>query len=261
MEGTPKEFGYIVDYEGLLGEHDQALTKYSSLEGYDEEDLAGAVRDVREVLEDLPRLHGEVWDVFKEVRTNKDGESREQHLADEERRVAFYSACGHSAGRSTPRRPTTFTAVKKLDTWRKDWAAFDKLRRSVRIRYGDAGDMRTIEPKMRALLDRHLVAEPAETIVELVEIADIGRSLSGINGPEGAPPDEVAGLAKELTDLVRSRLIVRFRENDVALGDLRNAMDDHLFELAPERGISLSPDQIDAVIRETLRVAEARFPR
>ncbi len=89
----------------------------------------------------------------------------------------------------------------------------------------------------------------------------IHRTLSGMDGLDGVPPDEVAGLAKELTELVRSRLIVRFWENDVALGDLKNAMDDHLFELAPERGMSLSPDQIDAVIRETLRVAEARFPR
>ena len=33
--GKTKEFGLIIDYEGLLGELDEALTTYSSLEGYD----------------------------------------------------------------------------------------------------------------------------------------------------------------------------------------------------------------------------------
>jgi type I site-specific restriction-modification system R (restriction) subunit len=31
-----KEFGYIIDYVGVLGELDQALTTYSALEGFEE---------------------------------------------------------------------------------------------------------------------------------------------------------------------------------------------------------------------------------
>lgn len=42
-----KDYGYIVDFRGLLGELDQALTNYASLDGFDPEDLTGAVVDVR----------------------------------------------------------------------------------------------------------------------------------------------------------------------------------------------------------------------
>jgi type I site-specific restriction-modification system R (restriction) subunit len=39
-DGAPKEFGFIIDYEGLLGELDKALTTYSAFEGYDASDGA-----------------------------------------------------------------------------------------------------------------------------------------------------------------------------------------------------------------------------
>ena len=51
--GTEKQFGFIVDYEGLLGELDSALTTYSAFEGYEAADLAGTVHDVREEIRKL----------------------------------------------------------------------------------------------------------------------------------------------------------------------------------------------------------------
>ena len=34
-DGNEKQFGFILDYEGLLGELDRALTTYSAFEGFD----------------------------------------------------------------------------------------------------------------------------------------------------------------------------------------------------------------------------------
>jgi type I restriction enzyme R subunit len=41
-------FGYIIDYYGVLGELDEALTHYSSLEDFDEQDLKGALTNVND---------------------------------------------------------------------------------------------------------------------------------------------------------------------------------------------------------------------
>lgn len=38
-----KEFGFILDYRGVLGELDNALTTYSALAGFEESDLAGTL--------------------------------------------------------------------------------------------------------------------------------------------------------------------------------------------------------------------------
>jgi type I restriction enzyme R subunit len=44
-DGQEKRYGFIVDYEGLLGELDKALTTYSAFDGFDNEDLVGALHD------------------------------------------------------------------------------------------------------------------------------------------------------------------------------------------------------------------------
>lgn len=362
MNGEAKQFGFIVDYEGLLGELDQALTAYSSLEGYDENDLRGAVKDVREVIGDLPRLHGEVLDVFKEVPNKRDREALEEHLAEELRRHEFFAAL-RDFGRVLRIALASEKALdmfdqSRLDAWRRDWVAFEKLRKAVALRFGDAADFGKIEPTMRRLLDTHVVAEPAGVIIELVDITNaenlraviddksvsdaskadriasatkrtitermeedpaLYRALSkmiedtiaayreqrisereyldrvvtaaektrkGTSG-EGVPdgiksdPDaqaffgvlngrssfrgigpEIQGqFAREIAELIRSRLIVNFWANDVAQGELRNAVDDYMFDRAPNHGIVMSSDEIDDLVAEFLHIAKNRMHR
>jgi type I restriction enzyme R subunit len=172
--GTEKQFGFIVDYEGLLGELDSALTTYSAFEGYEAADLAGTVHDVREEIRKLPQLHDQLWDLFKPVRNKKDMEQFEQHLADEALRHEFYarlkafSRCLHISLSSDKLFDVFDDAM--VDALKRDWKQFSELRRSVQLRYQETVDVREFEPKIQKLLDDHVVAMPAETIMELVNI-------------------------------------------------------------------------------------------
>lgn len=174
--GTEKQFGFIVDYEGLLGELDSALTTYSAFEGYEAADLAGTVHDVREEIRKLPQLHDQLWDLFKPVRNKKDMEQFEQHLADEALRHEFYarlkafSRCLHIS-LSSDKLFDVFDAAK-VDALKRDWKQFSELKRSVQLRYQETVDVREFEPKIQKLLDDHVVAMPAETIIEVVNIND-----------------------------------------------------------------------------------------
>ena len=174
--GTEKEFGFIVDYEGLLGELDSALTTYSAFEGYEAADLAGTVHDVREEIRKLPQLHDQLWDLFKPVRNKKDMEQFEQHLADESLRHEFYarlkafSRCLHIS-LSSDKLFDVFDETK-VDALKRDWKQFSELKRSVQLRYQETVDVREFEPKIQKLLDDHVVAMPAETIIEVVNIND-----------------------------------------------------------------------------------------
>ncbi len=174
--GTEKQFGFIVDYEGLLGELDSALTTYSAFEGYEAADLAGTVHDVREEIRKLPQLHDQLWDLFKQVRNKKDMEQFEQHLADEALRHEFYtrlkgfSRCLHIS-LSSDKLYDVFDEVK-IDSLKRDWKQFSELKRSVQLRYQETVDVREFEPKIQKLLDDHVVAMPAETIIEVVNIND-----------------------------------------------------------------------------------------
>jgi type I restriction enzyme R subunit len=60
----------------------------------------------------------------------------------------------------------------RIDTMKRDWKQFSELRRSVQLRYQETVDVREFEPKIQKLLDDHVVALPAETIIEVVNIND-----------------------------------------------------------------------------------------
>lgn len=173
---TEKQFGFIVDYEGLLGELDSALTAYSAFEGYDASDVAGTVHDVREEIRKLPQLHEQLWDLFKPVKNKKDMEQFEQLLGDEALRQDFYarlrsfSRCLHIS-LSSDKLLDVFDEAR-IDAMKRDWKQFTELRRSVQLRYQETVDVREFEPKIQKLLDDHVVALPAETIIEVVNIND-----------------------------------------------------------------------------------------
>jgi type I restriction enzyme, R subunit len=175
-DGTEKQFGFIIDYEGLLGELDKALTTYSAFEGYEASDLAGTVNDVREEIRKLPQLHSQLWDLFKPVKNKRDMEQFEQFLADESIRQDFYerlrtvSRCLHIS-LSSDKLLDVFDEAK-VDAMKRDWKQFSELKRSVQLRYQETVDLKEFEPKIQKLLDDHVVAMPAETIIELVNIND-----------------------------------------------------------------------------------------
>ncbi|MDP2738791.1 MAG: DUF3387 domain-containing protein [Pseudorhodobacter sp.] len=60
----------------------------------------------------------------------------------------------------------------KIDAMKRDWKQFSELRRSVQLRYQETVDVKEFEPKIQKLLDDHVVAMPAETIIEMVNIND-----------------------------------------------------------------------------------------
>lgn len=185
---APKEFGIIVDYEGLLGELDNALSTYSALDGFEPGDLAGTVHDIREEIRKLPQLHDQLWDLFKPVKNKKDMEQFEQFLADEAVRHDFYerlrafSRCLHIC-LSSDKLLDVFDDAK-ISSIKRDWKQFSELRRSVQLRYQEVVDVKEFEPKIQKLLDDHVVAMPATTIIELVNIND-SDALKAVLEDEG----------------------------------------------------------------------------
>ena len=175
-EDTEKQFGFIIDYEGLLGELDRALTTYTAFEGYEDADIADTVHDVREEIRRLPQLHDQLWDLFKPVTNKTDMEAFEQFLGDEALRHDFYErfrAFGRSLhiAMSSEKALDVFTP-EAFDRMKQDWKRFLELRRSVQLRYQETVNVREFEPKIQKLLDDHVVALPAETIIEVVNIND-----------------------------------------------------------------------------------------
>jgi type I restriction enzyme R subunit len=364
-EDQEKEFGFVLDYEGLLGELDKALTTYTAFEGYDDKDIQGALVDVREEIRKLPQLHEQLWDLFKEVKNKRDMEQFEQFLADEAKRHEFYerlrafSRCLHIS-LSSDKVHEVFPD-KKIETFKRDWKQFTELRRSVQVRYQEIVDIKEFEPKVQKLLDDHVIALPAETIIKpinindraalkavieetgvttaskadriasatrrtitesmeedpafykqfsemleetirgyrerrlseqeyLSNVIDIASRVATKNHGRDLPPpiagnddgaaffgilepvipeadrtaarrEEAAQIALAVLDIVKAHHIVDVWSNEVAMNNMRNAIDDYFFDVVRDRkGIEIAVDQLDELETRIMNLARARFP-
>jgi type I restriction enzyme R subunit len=173
---TVKEFGFIIDYAGVLGELDQALTTYSTLEGFEEADLRGALASIHEETRRLPQRHAELWDLFKTVKNRQDEEAFEQLLADEKLRADFYERLSAYAKTLaialSSERFVTNTPAQKLRAYKADLKRFVNLRAAVKLRYAEAVDYRDYEPRIQKLLDTHISASEVMQLNAPVNIFD-----------------------------------------------------------------------------------------
>lgn len=202
-DGVEKHFGFVVDYEGLLGDLNNALTTYRVLKGYTASEISGTVRHVKEEIQKLPQAHDQLWDLFKQVRNKKDMEQYEQHLACEQRRHEFYarlkaySRCLHMSLSSEAL--SDVLKDKEIEAMKRDWRQFSELRRSVQIRYQEKVDLQEFESKIRMMLDGHVVAKPAETIIDVVDINDLDAlkvAVEDTKVSEGSRADRISSATR-----------------------------------------------------------------
>lgn len=170
-----KDFGYIIDYYGVVTELHEALELYSALEGkFDQEDLEGTLTDVAEELKRLPSLHDGLWDLFRQLPNKRDEEAFELALEQPERRDEFYGKLSvfcrvlKMALASIHWVNETPTAVS--DGYKRDAVFFQKLRASVKIRYAEEIDYRDYEAQIQKMLTTYVQADEVIQVVEPVNI-------------------------------------------------------------------------------------------
>lgn len=169
-----KDYGIVIDYVGILGTLTEAINTYSALSGFEQEDLKGVITPIKEVAEKLPKQHKELWDIFKECEDTSDNETMERFLRHKDIRDEFYEKLSNFARTLQ----AAFSADKLFDyieeaqvkTYKQDLKFFENLRRSVRIRYGEAIDHREYEDRVQKLIDSYVGTEGIEQIVDPVDI-------------------------------------------------------------------------------------------
>ena len=171
-----KDFGFIIDYAGVLGNLNDALDLYSKLPEFDPEDLKNVLTDIATEVQKLSQTHTVLWDTFKEIRNKNDVEEYEQFLADQEMRDKFYNRLtAYSKTLSVALASVKFleeTPKNEISKYKDDLKFFTKLRTSVKRRYAEILDFSEYEPKIQKLLDMHVGTETTELITPLVNIFD-----------------------------------------------------------------------------------------
>ena len=202
-----KDAGFVIDYVGILGTLTDAINTYSALSGFEQDDLEGTITPIKEVVESLPKLHQALWDVFKNCEDTNDNEAMERYLRHEDIRDDFYEKLSNFARTLQ----AAFSADKLFDyidesdikRYKKDLKFFENLRRSVRIRYGEAIDHREYEDRVQKMLDSYVGTEGIDHIVDPVDIFsdDFFEIQDGqTKRSDASKADEIASRTKKVVE-------------------------------------------------------------
>jgi type I restriction enzyme R subunit len=193
-----KEFGYIIDYYGVIENLDDALQMYSSFEEFDAEDLAGTLTNISDEIKKLPQKHSDLWDIFKTITNRRDAEAYQQLLKDEAIRVFFYDKLAAFA-KSLKLALSSIqfhksVEEKTINRYKEDLTMFLKLRLAVLERYSDVINYKQYEGQIQKLIDTHITTERIETITELVNIFDKDKFQQEVENTTGkaAKADKIA---------------------------------------------------------------------
>ena len=171
-----KDFGYIIDYYGVLRELDNALSIYSEYDEDDRQVFLDTLAPVSDKIAELPQRHSDLWELFKMIPNKRDLEAYAQSLRMEDRRHEFYD------------RLTAFSSVlqlalstkefhentesKTIQHYKDDLNMFAKLRTAVQLRYSDTIDYKKYEARIEKLINHHVESDAVKVITNLVNIFD-----------------------------------------------------------------------------------------
>lgn len=174
-----KDYGYIVDYRGLLGELDKALTMYqkAGLEKFNKEDIKSSVYYIDTQINNMFEAYEGLKGLFKNIKNKDDLEEYEIFLENEEVRKDFYNKLckfGSMLGIILPSDQAYYKIGKeKISELRKAISFYQKLRATIKLRYSETIDHKEYEAKMQKLLDNYVVAKEMMRITEPVDITDV----------------------------------------------------------------------------------------
>lgn len=172
-----KDFGYIIDYAGIMEELQVALDTYSGNEDtFDVADLEGSLTDINEQIKKLPRVHADVVAVFKGIKNTLNIDEYIVLLSDQAIRDDFYNKFNlftrilkialsslefHNA-----------TGDKEIERYKEDLKRLANIRVAANSVYQDKVSFTQYEKQLEKLLDQHVITEEIIRLVEPLNILD-----------------------------------------------------------------------------------------
>ena len=204
-----KDYGYIIDYRGLLGELDQALTSYASLSGFDPEDITGAVIDARSEIVKAKTYYTHLDGLFSSVKFKDDLESYVAVLEDVQKRDDFKEwlsqfARAFKLALSSEKIYDILSEVE-IKVYKQRVKFYNELRKAVQLRYHETCDFGKYEAQMQKLLDTYVNAQGVNELTKLVnifetEFDDEVQRVEGKNAKADTIISAVSAVVKEKMD-------------------------------------------------------------
>ncbi len=277
-----KTYGYIVDYMDLFKSLEGAINDYTggALEGYDEEDVQGLLKDrIENARQDLDLALEKVRALCEPVAPPKDTPQYLDYF------VAEDTSDREAVKENAPRRAALYKHVGKLLRSYADLANemdaagytpqeirdikaavthYEKVQREVRIASGDSPDMKSFEPAMRHLLDTYIRAEDSRSVSTLADLplieAIVQRGLGEATEqlPDGLRKDKDS-MAETIENNVRSTIVDK-QETNPKYYEKMSRLLDALIRKRKQAAISYEKylQRIEELSRQVMRPGEGQ---
>ncbi len=218
-----KQFGYLIDYRGILAELDTTIQKYQDLAsrtqgGYDINDIAGLYNQMSVEYKRLPRLYKQLWLIFEGVKNKNDIEQLRQvlvpkieehggELVDVHLKVRedFYEALTAfvSCLKVALQSATFFEDKQFSDDNRRHYKEtakqFSSLRQLIQQDTGERVSYDQYAERVKKLLDEHVTGNEIKEPGGVYEVNKMGQKQQ--------PEDWSTDKTRNETDIIKTRVI------------------------------------------------------
>lgn len=196
-----KQFGYLIDYRGILAELDTSIQDYQDLAeqtqaGYEIDDLAGTVSNVSVEYKRLPGLHDALWAIFADVANKQDteqfrrvlvplvAEDEKGHSIDQNQKVRedFYDAltefgmCLKLALSSRTFFEDGAFDEKTIQRYKRDLRFFTELRVQAKRDAQETVDFSEYEDQIRRMVDKQVIGQEVVDPEGFIRVDTLGQS-------------------------------------------------------------------------------------
>lgn len=173
----PKTVGFIIDYSENAKNLDVAMKLFGN---YEEDDVHGALIDVKEKIEELEQSYGHVHDLFKTIQNKGDNEAWLSHLGGkseddgEQKRKEFYDALSNFLKHFNEcmALQSFVQEFNHIDMYKKDIKKLLEIRKAASLRYADDVDLSRYKYSLVHILDRYVDSQGVELLTKQINITD-----------------------------------------------------------------------------------------
>jgi type I restriction enzyme R subunit len=196
-----KQFGYLIDYRGILAELDTSIQDYADLAsqtqaGYEIDDLAGTVTNVSVEYKRLPGLHDALWAIFSGVQNKQDIEQFRRVLVSK----TADDGAGHSIDANQKVREDFYDALtefgmclklalssrtffedgafdeKTIQGYKRDLRFFTELRVQAKRDAQETVDFSEYEEQIRRMVDKQVIGQEVVDPEGFIRVDTLGQA-------------------------------------------------------------------------------------
>ncbi|MFS1500545.1 type I restriction endonuclease subunit R [Vibrio splendidus] len=261
-----KQFGYLIDYRGILKELDASIASYQELEerikgGFDIDDLKGLYSRMDTEYKKLPGFYSDLWATFEGVQNKQDGQALRQVLAPKidtidgqltdtnlKKREDFYASLTTFANcLKVALQSATYFEDKSFDDkrelYKKTLKSMSELRRQVREDAEETVDYDEYAENIRTMLDKHIGGVEIQESQGVYLVGNMGKDVK----PEEMTDDE----ARNKKDAITGR-VTKMIDQDLA----DDPYAQEYFSKLLKQAIEQAKEMFDAPVKQYLLFAD-----